>query len=141
LISDGDVFGAIATAWPESGVDVLFGIGGTPEAVIAAAALKSMGGEMQACLAPQSDDEREAVSTAGFDTSRGRTQDDLVQGDNCFFAATGLTDGELLRGVRFDNHGARTQSLVMRSRSGTVRFVDARHQVRKLQEFSAIDYT
>ncbi len=141
LISDGDVYGAIASAWPESGVDVLFGVGGTPEAVIAAAALKSMGGEMQATLSPQSPEEAEAVAAAGYDTARVLTQDDLVQGDNCFFAATGLTDGELLRGVRFDNHGARTQSLVMRSRSGTVRFVDARHQVRKLQEFSVIDYT
>jgi fructose-1,6-bisphosphatase II len=135
------VYGAIASAWPDSGVDVLFGIGGTPEAVIAAAALKSMGGEMQARLAPQSDDEVAAVTAAGYDIGRVLTQDDLIEGDNCFFAATGLTDGELLRGVRFDNHGARTQSLVMRSRSGTVRFVDARHQVRKLQEFSAIDYT
>ena len=141
LIADGDVYGAIASAWPDSGVDVLFGIGGTPEAVIAAAALKSMGGEMQARLAPQSDDEVAAVTAAGYDIGRVLTQDDLIEGDNCFFAATGLTDGELLRGVRFDNHGARTQSLVMRSRSGTVRFVDARHQVRKLQEFSAIDYT
>ena len=120
---------------------MLFGVGGTPEAVIAAAALKSMGGEMQAQLSPQSEAEAAAVEAAGFDVSRVLTQDDLVQGDNCFFAATGLTDGELLRGVRFDNHGARTQSLVMRSRSGTVRFVDARHQVRKLQEFSVIDYT
>ena len=109
--------------------------------MIAAAALKSMGGEMQARLAPQSDDEAAAVAAAGYDIGRVLSQDDLVEGDNCFFAATGLTDGEMLRGVRFDNHGARTQSLVMRSRSGTVRFVDARHQVRKLQEFSAIDYT
>jgi len=141
LITDGDVYGAIATSWPESGVDVLFGVGGTPEAVIAAAALKSMGGEIQARLSPQSDDELAAVTEAGYDLERVLNENDLVQGDNCFFAATGLTDGELLRGVRFDNHGARTQSLVMRSRSGTVRFVDARHQVRKLQEYSVIDYT
>jgi fructose-1,6-bisphosphatase II len=109
--------------------------------VIAAAAIKSMGGEIQARLSPQSDSEREAVLNAGYDLSRVLTQDDLVQGDNCFFAATGLSDGQLLRGVRFDTAGARTQSLVMRSRSGTVRFIDARHRVRKLQEFSAIDYT
>jgi fructose-1,6-bisphosphatase II len=141
LISDGDVYGAIASAWPDAGVDVLLGVGGTPEGVIAAAALKSMGGEIQARLAPQSDAEREAVLAAGYDLDRVLTQDDLVQGDNCFFAATGLSDGQLLRGVRFDALGARTQSLVMRSRSGTVRFIDARHRVRKLQEFSAIDYT
>lgn len=141
LIRDGDVYGAIATAWPDAGVDVLFGIGGTPEAVIAAAAMKAMGGEMQARLLPQTDDEREAVVGAGLDLDAVLDHDDLIQGDNCFFAATGLTDGQLLRGVRFDSHGARTQSLVMRSRSGTVRLVDAHHQVRKLQEFSAIDYT
>ena len=96
---------------------------------------------MQARLRPQSEAEAAAVLAAGYDIERVLTQDDLVQGDNCFFAATGLTDGQLLRGVRFDARGARTQSLVMRSRSGTVRFIDARHRVRKLQEFSAIDYT
>jgi fructose-1,6-bisphosphatase II len=141
LIRDGDVYGAIATSWPDAGVDVLFGVGGTPEGVISAAALKSMGGEIQAIVDPQSDEEQAKVRAAGIDTRRVLSQDDLVQGDNCFFAATGLTDGQLLRGVRFDGRGARTQSLVMRSRSGTVRFIDARHRVRKLQEFSAIDYT
>jgi fructose-1,6-bisphosphatase II len=141
LISDGDVYGAIATSWPDAGVDVLLGIGGTPEAVIAAAALKSMGGEMQARLSPQSDTERAAMIAAGYDLSAVLTENDLVRGDNCFFAATGLTDGQLLRGVSFDSRGARTQSLVMRSRSGTVRLVDARHRVTKLQEFSAIDYS
>jgi fructose-1,6-bisphosphatase II len=141
LIRDGDVYGAIASAWPDAGVDVLFGVGGTPEGVISAAALKSMGGEMQARLAPQSDDEMAAVLAAGLDLDRVLNQDDLIQGDNCFFAATGITDGQLLRGVRFDSLGARTQSLVMRSRSGTVRFIDARHRMRKLQEFSMIDYT
>jgi fructose-1,6-bisphosphatase II len=141
MITDGDVYGAIASAWPGAAIDVLLGVGGTPEGVIAAAALKSMGGEMQARLAPQSDEERSAVLAAGIDIERVLTQDDLVQGDNCFFAATGLTDGHLLRGVRFDARGAHTQSLVMRSRSGTVRLIDASHRVRKLQEFSAIDYT
>jgi len=141
LISDGDVYGAIASAWTGAAIDVLIGIGGTPEGVIAAAALKSMGGEMQARLSPQSDEERSALSAAGFDLDRVLTQDDLVQGDNCFFAATGVTDGHLLRGVRFNARGAHTQSLVMRSRSGTVRLIDASHRVRKLQEFSAIDYT
>ena len=96
---------------------------------------------MQARLFPQSDDERSALTAAGFDLDRVLTQDDLVQGDNCFFAATGVTDGHLLRGVRFNARGAHTQSLVMRSRSGTVRLIDASHRVRKLQEFSAIDYT
>lgn len=141
LISDGDVYGAIAVAWPEAGVDVLLGIGGTPEAVISAAALKSMGGELQVRLAPQSDAETAALIAAGFDLDRVLNQDDLVQGDNAFFAATGVSDGQLLRGVQFDSRGARTQSLVMRSRSGTVRFIDARHKVRKLQEFSVIDYS
>jgi fructose-1,6-bisphosphatase II len=140
LITDGDVYGSVATCWPDAGVDVLFGIGGTPEGVISAAALKAMGGEMQARFAPQSDTERDAMTAAGFDLGRVLTQDDLVKGDNCFFAATGLTDGALLRGVRFDSGGARTQSLVMRSRSGTVRMIDARHRMSKLREFSAIDY-
>jgi fructose-1,6-bisphosphatase II len=141
LITDGDVYGGIATAWPEAGVDILLGIGGTPEAVITAAALKSMGGEMQCRLLPQSEAEHEAVISAGYDLDQILSQDDLIQGDNCFFAATGITDGQLLRGVRFDRNGARTQSLVMRSRSGTVRLIDAQHRVKKLQEFSAIDYT
>jgi fructose-1,6-bisphosphatase II len=141
LITDGDVYGAIATSWHDAGVDVLFGVGGTPEGVIAAAALKSMGGEIQAILAPQSDAERAAVDAAGMDLGHVYTCDELVAGDNCFFAATGLTDGQLLRGVRFDAAGAHTQSLVMRSRSGTVRLVDAIHRVEKLKEFSEVDYT
>ena len=141
MITDGDVYGAIASAWPGAGIDVLIGVGGTPEGVIAAAALKSMGGEMQARMCPQSEDERAALVAAGMDLDLVLTQDDLVQGDNCFFAATGVTDGHLLRGVRFNALGAHTQSLVMRSRSGTVRLIDASHRVRKLQEFSAIDYT
>jgi fructose-1,6-bisphosphatase II len=141
LITDGDVYGGIATSWPEAGVDVLMGIGGTPEAVITAAALKSMGGELQCQLCPQGDAEHSAVLDAGYDLDRVLSNDDLIQGDNCFFAATGLTDGQLLRGVRFTADGARTQSLVMRSRSGTVRLIDALHRVKKLQEFSAIDYT
>jgi len=141
LITDGDVYGGIATSWPEAGVDILFGIGGTPEAVITAAAIKSMGGEMQCRFAPQSDTERTAMLDAGYDLGVIHSQDDLIRSDNCFFAATGITDGQLLRGVRFDRSGARTQSLVMRSRSGTVRMIDAHHRVRKLQEFSSIDYT
>jgi fructose-1,6-bisphosphatase II len=141
LISDGDIYGAIATAWPEAGADVLFGVGGTPEGVIAAAALKCMGGEIQAQLYARNDEEKQAAEQAGYDLDSILTIDDLVQGDNCFFAATGVSDGALLRGVHFTARGAHTQSLVMRSRSGTVRLVDALHRVRKLQEFSAIDYT
>lgn len=140
LISDGDVYGAVATCWPDAGADALFGVGGTPEAVVAAAAMKAMGGEIQARFCPQSDGEREAMDAAGFDLGKVFTQDDLIRGDNCFFAATGLTDGALLRGVRFDAHGAHTQSLVMRSRSGTVRLIDAHHRVEKLREFAAVDY-
>jgi fructose-1,6-bisphosphatase II len=140
LISDGDVYGAIATAWPDAGVDILFGIGGTPEGVIAAAALKCMGGELQGRLWPRNDDERSAALAAGYDLDQILMTDDLVQGDNCFFAATGVTDGELLRGVRFDPSEAKTQSLVMRSRSGTVRLVDARHRLDKLQQYATIDY-
>jgi fructose-1,6-bisphosphatase II len=140
LITDGDVYGSVATCWPDAGADVLFGIGGTPEGVVSAAALKAMGGEIQARLAPQSDEERENVIAAGYDLDQVLTQDDLITSDNCFFAATGLTDGALLRGVRFDARGARTQSLVMRSRSGTVRMIDALHKVSKLREFAAIKY-
>jgi len=140
LIPDGDVAGAISTAWPASGADILFGIGGTPEGVITAAALKSMGGEMQGKLWPRNDQERQASIEQGYDLSRVLDQDDLVNSDDCFFAATGITDGELLRGVRFDSHGAHTQSLVMRSRSGTVRLVDAVHQIEKLSAYSSIDF-
>jgi fructose-1,6-bisphosphatase II len=129
LIPDGDVAGAISTAWPESGADILFGIGGTPEGVIAAAALKCMGGDMQGKLWPRSDTERDAAIAAGYDLSRVIAIDDLVQGDNCFFAATGITDGELLKGVRFEAQVVHTQSLVMRSASGTVRLVNAIHRI------------
>jgi fructose-1,6-bisphosphatase II len=140
LITDGDVAGAISTAWQESGVDILFGIGGTPEGVIAAAALKCMGGELQGRLWPRNDDERRAALAAGYDLDAVLSTDDLVRGDNCFFAATGVTDGELLRGIRYHNTGALTQSLVMRSKSGTVRRVDASHRLQKLREFSQISF-
>ncbi|HWC12306.1 MAG TPA: class II fructose-bisphosphatase [Acidimicrobiales bacterium] len=141
-IQDGDVAGAISTGWPEAGADILFGIGGTPEGVISAAALKCMGGEMLTRLAPQSDEERRTIVDAGRegDLDRILDQDDLVKGNNCFFAATGVTDGELLRGVHYDRQGATTQSLVMRSKSGTVRNVSARHSLHKLRDFSAIDF-
>jgi fructose-1,6-bisphosphatase II len=140
LIPDGDVAGAISTAWVESGADVLFGIGGTPEGVIAAAALKCMGGELQGRLWPRNDDERQAAVDAGYDLARVLGTDDLVRGDNCFFAATGITDGELLKGVHFSRLGASTQSLVMRSKSGTVRLINAQHQLSKLASFSSIDF-
>ncbi len=140
LIQDGDVAGAISTGWPESGADILFGVGGTPEGVISAAALKCMGGEIQARLAPRSDEEREAVLAAGLDLDQVLHTNDLVAGDNCFFAATGVTDGELLRGVHYDGQGATTQSLVMRSKSGTVRSISARHPLHKIAQFSAVDF-
>jgi fructose-1,6-bisphosphatase II len=140
LISDGDVAGAISVAWPDSGVDVLYGIGGTPEGVIAAAALKCMGGEIQGRLFTRDDDERRAAVAAGYDLDALLTTDDLVKGDNCFFAATAVTDGELLQGVRYNDYGVTTQSIVMRSRSGTVRFVNARHALHKLREYSQIEF-
>ena len=140
LIPDGDVAGAISTAWAGSGADILLGIGGTPEGVITAAALKCMGGEQQGRLWPRDDEERAAAVAAGYDIDKVLTDDDLVAGDNCFFAATGITSGDLLQGVSYDNRGASTHSLVMRSKSGTVREVRARHQISKLRNFSAIDF-
>jgi fructose-1,6-bisphosphatase II len=140
LIPDGDVVGALSTAWPEAGADILFGIGGTPEGVIAAAALKCMGGEIQGKLWPRDDDERKAAVDAGYDLDRVLTTDDLVRSENCFFAVTGVTDGELLRGVRYDARGASTQSLVMRSKTGTVRRIDARHRLDKLKDYSSIEF-
>ena len=141
LIPDGDVAGAISTAWPESGADILFGIGGTPEGVITAAALKCMGGVIQGRLWPRDDSERAAAVAAGYDLDRVLFTDDLVAGDNCFFAATGITDGELLKGVHYDSLGATTQSLVMRSKSGTVRLVNAHHRLEKLKSYSSIEFS
>jgi fructose-1,6-bisphosphatase II len=138
LITDGDVAGAISTSWPESGVDILFGIGGTPEGVIAACALSAMGGELQGRLWFRSATERRAAEEAGLDPDRVLSLRDLVASDNCFFAATGITDGELLRGVRVDHRGAITASLVVRSRSGTVRQIVARHQLAKLREYQLL---
>jgi len=140
MITDGDVAGAIATGWPNSGADILFGIGGTPEGVIGAAALKCLGGEMQGRLWPRNETERQAALDAGYDLDKVLTTNDLVSGDNCFFSATGITDGALLQGVRFHDSGATTQSLVMRSRSGTRRKIDAVHRLEKLSEFSAIQF-
>src|SRR4051794_32741727 len=141
LIQDGDVIGAVSTAWPDTGADILFGIGGTPEGVIAAAAMKCMGGEIQGRLWPRNEGERKAAIDAGYDLERVLTTNDLVSGDNCFFAVTGITDGEVLKGVHYDSRGATTQSLVMRSKSGTVRLVNARHRLDKLQGFASIEFS
>jgi fructose-1,6-bisphosphatase II len=140
LIPDGDVAGAISTAWPDAGADILFGIGGTPEGVITAAALKCMGGGLQGRLWPRNERERTEAVGAGYDLDKILTEDDLVASENCFFAATGITDGDLLKGVHFDSRGCHTDSLVMRSRSGTVREVRAHHHLDKIQEFSSVDY-
>jgi len=140
LIPDGDVAGAISTAWPDAGADILFGIGGTPEGVITAAALKCMGGQMVCRLWPRNERERTLTIEAGHEIDQILDQDDLVEGNDCFFAATGLTDGDLLKGVQFDSTGCRTSSLVMRSRTGTVRMVNAHHRLDKLNEFSKFDY-
>ncbi len=140
LIGDGDIFGAIATCWPDAGVDILMGVGGTPEGVTAAAALKCMGGEIQGRLYPRNDDERAQAESEGYDVERVLTTHDLVEGDNCFFAATGITNGALLTGVRYDYLGAHTQSLVMRSMSGTVRLINAHHKIDKLKTFASVDY-
>lgn len=128
LIPAGDIAGAIATARPKSGADILFGVGGTPEGVISAAALKCMGGELQGKLWPRNDAERAAAEAAGYDLNAVLHNDDLVAGDNCLFAATGVTSGDLLEGVQFHPQGASTQSLVMRSKSGTVREINTRHR-------------
>ena len=138
LISDGDVAGAIATAWPESGVDILFGVGGTPEGVITAAALKCMGGDLQGKLWTRNEEEEKAALEAGYDVDKILTLDDLITTDNCFFAATGITTGDLLRGVQYISSGVRTQSLVMRSRSGTVRLVEAFHKMDKLRTITSL---
>jgi fructose-1,6-bisphosphatase II len=141
LIPDGDVAGAISAGWPGAGADILFGVGGTPEGVLAAAAIKCMGGELQGRLWPRNDDERAAAEAAGYDVDAVLFTDDLIRGDNCFFAATGVTDGDLLRGVRYERErGVSTQSLVMRSRSGTVRQVEAWHRLSKLTEFSLVEF-
>src|SRR5688572_29493239 len=140
LITDGDVAPAIAAARPGTGVDLMMGIGGTPEGVIAAAAVKSLGGVVQGRLWPRSDEERQALVEAGYDPDRVLATDDLVGGDNVFVAATGVTDGALLRGVRFTPGGAMTDSIVMRSRSGTVRRIEAQHALDKLERFSGREY-
>ena len=140
LIRDGDVAPAIAAARGGTGVDVLYGIGGTPEGVISAAALKCVGGGIQGRLWPRDDDERRRLAEAGLDPKRVLTTDDLVAGNDVFVAATGVTTGSLLRGVRYEPNGVVTDSIVMRSRSGTVRMVQARHHLEKLQAFTGRQY-
>jgi fructose-1,6-bisphosphatase II len=141
LIPDGDVSGALLAVSPDRPADLLWGIGGTPEGVISAAALKSYGGGMIGRLWPRDDDERKAAEDAGYDVSRVLTQDDLVEGDNCFFCATGVTDGDVLEGVRYEGtRGASTESLVMRSRSGTVRRIQSRHDRAKLRVLTGARY-
>lgn len=139
LISHGDVSAAISAAKAGTGVDLLLGIGGTPEGVSSAAAIKCLGGEIQGRLWPRGDEERQEAIDAGYDLDRVLTTNDLVSGD-CFFAATGVTDGELLRGVRYRGDGATTDSIVMRSRSGTIRRIESDHHWKKLMQFSEISY-
>ena len=134
IILDGDVAGAIAACREGTGVDVMLGTGGTPEGIVAACAIKATGGVIQGRLAPTDDAEREKALAAGHDLDRILTTDDLVTSDNCFFAATGITDGKLLRGVRYGKNIVTTQSLVMRSSSGTVRIVEAEHRLSRLRE-------
>jgi fructose-1,6-bisphosphatase II len=134
LIRDGDVAPAIAAARGGTGVDLLMGIGGTPEGVISAAAIKCLGGALQGRLWPRDDDERQQLVDAGFDVEKVLTTNDLVAGEDVFVAATGVTSGALLRGVQYTGDGAITDSIVMRSRSGTVRRIEARHAFAKLEK-------
>jgi fructose-1,6-bisphosphatase II len=141
LISDGDVSAALLAASEDTPVDLLWGVGGTPEGVISAAALKCIGGALVGRLWPRDEDERKAALDAGYDLDRQLTQDDLVTGDDCFFSATGVTDGDVLQGVRYiGNRAATTESLVMRSRSGTVRRISARHNREKLRVYNGQRY-
>jgi fructose-1,6-bisphosphatase II len=137
LITDGDVAPSIAAARPGTGVDLLMGIGGTPEGVISAAAIKCLGGAIQGRLWPRTDEERQSLVDAGYDVDRVLETDDLVAGEDLFVAATGVTDGALLRGVRYTGSGAITDSIVMRSRSGTVRRIEAQHRWGKLEQFAS----
>jgi fructose-1,6-bisphosphatase II len=140
FIMDGDVAAAVMTAREETGVDLLLGVGGTPEGIIAACAVKCLGGVILGKLAPRDDAERRKALDAGHDLDRVLRTDDLVRGDNVFFVATGVTDGELLEGVRYRAGGASTHSLVMRSKSGTIRSIHSEHKLSKLRAYSAIDF-
>ncbi|MGW7261630.1 class II fructose-bisphosphatase [Streptomyces sp. NPDC054834] len=140
LISDGDVAGSVYALREGTGVDLLLGIGGTPEGIISACAVKCLGGTIQGKLWPKDDEERQRAIDAGHDLDRVLTTDDLVAGENVFFVATGITDGELLRGVRYRSETALTESIVMRSKSGTVRRIDSEHRLSKLRAYSAVDF-
>lgn len=140
MIPDGDVSGAIMTSWPASGMDVLMGVGGTPEGVLAACGLKCMGGTMQGKLYARNEDELQRGKELGYDFNKVLTIDDLVASDDVFFAATGLTNGDLLRGVDYFAEGALTDSLVMRGATGTVRRIQSTHRLNKLQAMSRIQY-
>ena len=140
FISDGDVAGAIMAARPDTGIDLMLGIGGTPEGIIAACALKCMGGMLQGRLWPRDDAERQRAIDAGHDLDRVLTTDELVTGNNAFFVATGITDGELLRGVRYQGGMATTHSIVMRSKSGTIRMIESWHRIAKLAAYASIDF-
>jgi fructose-1,6-bisphosphatase II len=140
FITDGDVAGAIMAARRDTGIDLMLGVGGTPEGIIAACALKCLGGVIQGKLWPRDDDERRRALDAGHDLDRVLTTDDLVTSDDVFFAASGITDGELMGGVRYRGGVAVTHSLVMRGRSGTVRKVESEHQLWKLRAYSAINF-
>jgi len=140
IIPDGDVAAALMTAWPGSGVDVLIGIGGTPEGVLAACALRAMGGEIQGKLYARDENELHRGREAGYDFDKILTMDDLVASEDVFFAATGITDGELLKGVRYFGDGATTDSIVVRGLTGTVRQITATHRMDKLHQLSAIKY-
>ncbi|MFD9395555.1 class II fructose-bisphosphatase [Streptomyces sp. NPDC060000] len=140
LISDGDVAGSILALREGTGVDLLLGIGGTPEGIISACAVKCLGGVIQGKLWPKDAEERQRALDAGHDLDRVLTTEDLVTGENVFFVATGITDGELLRGVRYRSETATTDSIVMRSKSGTVRRIDSEHRLSKLRAYSAVDF-
>jgi fructose-1,6-bisphosphatase II len=142
FIADGDVAGAIMAARANTGIDLLLGIGGTPEGIIAACAMKCTGGVIQGQLWPQDDEERQRALDAGHDLDEDfvLSTDDLVKGDDAFFVATGITDGELMKGVRYRAGGCTTESLVMRARSGTIRLISSEHQLAKLRTFASIDF-
>jgi fructose-1,6-bisphosphatase II len=140
LITDGDISGGLMAATEGTGMDVLMGVGGSPEAVITACALKCIGGDMQCKLWPRNDEERRWAIENGRDPDKVLTIEDLVAGNNIFFAATGITDGELLKGVRYFGRGAKTYSLSMRSKSGTVRYIEATHRWDKLMQISQIRF-
>jgi fructose-1,6-bisphosphatase II len=141
LITDGDVAASVLAAWDERPeVDVLYGIGGTPEGVISACAVKALGGQIVGRLWPRNDTERQAAVDEGYDLDQILTIDDLVRSDDCFFASTGITPGQMTSGVTFDGHGAVTESLVMRGKSGTVRVIRARHKFNKLRQYASVAY-